>query len=107
MLTLEEVKRHCRIDHNDEDALIEALMTTATAACADYLNMDAADLVVAVPAPVKAAALISLAACKISLVPRATSTACSSLGRVATSAAALIETLLSRKAVTSSGAAVS
>ena len=58
MLTLEEVKRHCRIDHNDEDALIEALMTTATAACADYLNMDAADLVVAVPAPVKSAALL-------------------------------------------------
>ena len=61
MLTLEEVKRHCRIDHNDEDALIEALMTTATAACADYLNMEAADLVVAVPAPVKSAALLMVA----------------------------------------------
>ena len=58
MLTLEEVKRHCRIDHNDEDALIEALMATATAACADFLNMPAADLVVAVPAPVKSAALL-------------------------------------------------
>ena len=33
-------------------------MATATAACADYLNMEAADLVVAVPAPVKSAALL-------------------------------------------------
>ena len=58
MLTLQETKLHLRVDHNDEDALIEALMTTATAACADFLNMDAADLVVAVPAPVKSAALL-------------------------------------------------
>ena len=58
MLTLPETKLHLRVDHSDEDALIEALMTTATAACADYLNMAAADLVVAVPAPVKSAALL-------------------------------------------------
>ena len=58
MLTLEEVKRHCRIDHNDEDALLLALIDTAVAACANFLNMDAADLVVAVPAPVKSAALL-------------------------------------------------
>ena len=61
MLTLPETKLHLRVDHTDEDALIEALMTTATAACADYLNMDAADLVVAVPAPVKSAALLMVA----------------------------------------------
>ncbi len=61
MLTLPETKLHLRVDHSDEDALIEALMTTATAACADYLNMDAADLVVAVPAPVKSAALLMVA----------------------------------------------
>ena len=61
MLTLPETKLHLRVDHNDEDALIEALMTTATAACADYLNMDAADLAVAVPAPVKSAALLMVA----------------------------------------------
>ena len=61
MLTLPETKLHLRVDHNEEDALIEALMTTATAACADYLNMDAADLVVAVPAPVKSAALLMVA----------------------------------------------
>ena len=58
MLTLTETKLHLRVDHSEEDALIEALMTTATAACADYLNMDAADLVVAVPAPIKSAALL-------------------------------------------------
>ena len=58
MLTLAETKLHLRVDHNDEDALIAALMATATAACADYLNMEAADLVVAVPAPVKSAALL-------------------------------------------------
>ena len=58
MLTLAETKLHLRVDHSDEDALITALMATATAACADFLNMDAADLVVAVPAPVKSAALL-------------------------------------------------
>ena len=58
MLTLTETKLHLRVDHDDEDVLIEALMATATAACADFLNMPAADLVVAVPAPVKSAALL-------------------------------------------------
>ena len=58
MLTLPETKLHLRVDHSEEDALIEALMTTATAACANFLNMDAADLVVAVPAPIKSAALL-------------------------------------------------
>ena len=58
MLTLAETKLHLRVDHDDEDVLIEALMATATAACADFLNMPAEDLVVAVPAPVKSAALL-------------------------------------------------
>ena len=58
MLTLEETKLHLRVTHDGEDVLIEALMATATAACADFLNMPAADLVVAVPAPVKSAALL-------------------------------------------------
>ena len=58
MLTLAETKLHLRVDHDDEDVLIEAMIDTATAACADYLNMPAADLVVAVPAPVKSAALL-------------------------------------------------
>ena len=58
MLTLAETKLHLRVDHNDEDVLIEALMATATAACADFLNMEAADLVRAWPAPIKSAALL-------------------------------------------------
>lgn len=58
MLTLTETKLHLRVDHSDEDALIQSLMDTAAAACADYLNMLPADLVVAVPAPVKSAALL-------------------------------------------------
>ena len=62
MLTLTEAKLHLRVDHNDEDALIGALMATATAACADYLNMLPADLVVAVPAPIKSAALLLVGA---------------------------------------------
>ena len=62
MLTLTETKLHLRVDHDDEDVLIEALMATATAACADFLNMPAADLVVAVPAPIKSAALLLVGA---------------------------------------------
>ena len=58
MLTLAETKLHLRVDHDDEDTLITALMDTATAACADYLNVAAADLVAAVPAPIKSAALL-------------------------------------------------
>ena len=58
MLTLPETKLHLRVDHSDEDVLILSLIDTATAACADYLNMDAADLAVSVPAPVKSAALL-------------------------------------------------
>ena len=58
MLTLQETKLHLRVDHDDEDTLIASMMDTATAACADYLNMPAADLVVAVPAPIKSAALL-------------------------------------------------
>ena len=58
MLDFAETKLYLRVDHDDEDALIQSLMDTAAAACADYLNMPAADLVVAVPAPVKSAALL-------------------------------------------------
>lgn len=58
MLTLQETKLHLRVDHNDEDALILDMMATATAAAADYLNMPAADLVPAMPAPVRSACLL-------------------------------------------------
>lgn len=58
MLTLTEAKLHLRVDHSDEDPLITGLIATATAACADYLNMLPSELVVAVPAPIKSAALL-------------------------------------------------
>ena len=56
LLTLDEAKLHCRIDHNDEDALLGALIATATAAVADYLNVTSVDSTAA--APVKSAALL-------------------------------------------------
>ena len=61
MLTLEETKLHLRIDHEHEDALIFALMATATTATADYLNMDKAQLTTTVISPVRAAALLMVA----------------------------------------------
>ena len=56
LLTLDEAKLHCRIDHNDEDSLLGALIATATAAVADYLNVTTVDSTAA--APVKSAALL-------------------------------------------------
>ena len=58
LLTLDEAKLHCRIDHNDEDSLLGALIATATTAVADYMNMDADDVDDTAPAPVKSAALL-------------------------------------------------
>lgn len=56
LLTLPEAKLHCRIDHDDEDALLGALIATATAAVADYMNVTSVDSTAA--APVKSAALL-------------------------------------------------
>ena len=58
MLTLEETKLHLRVDHDGEDTAIQAMVDTATAACADFLNMEVDDLDTAAPAPVKSAALL-------------------------------------------------
>ena len=60
LLTLDEAKLHCRIDHNDEDALLGALIATATAAEADYMNVTSVDSTAA--APVKSAALLLVGA---------------------------------------------
>ena len=60
LLTLDEAKLHCRIDHNDEDALLGALIATATAAVADYMNVTSVDSTAA--APVKSAALLLVGA---------------------------------------------
>ena len=56
LLTLADVKLHCRIDHNDEDSLLGALIATATTAVADYMNVTSVDDTA--PAPVKSAALL-------------------------------------------------
>ena len=56
LLTLADVKLHCRIDTNDEDSLLGALIATATTAVADYLNVTSVDSTAA--APVKSAALL-------------------------------------------------
>ena len=56
LLTLADVKLHCRIDHDDEDSLLGALIATATTAVADYLNVTTVDSTAA--APVKSAALL-------------------------------------------------
>ncbi|RYF44378.1 MAG: phage gp6-like head-tail connector protein [Comamonadaceae bacterium] len=58
MLTLEETKMHLRVDQDVEDALIQSLIDTATAAVADRLNMEVIDLDTDAPGPVKSAALL-------------------------------------------------
>lgn len=58
MLTLDETKLHLRVDGITEDALISGLINTATAACADFLNLPPAQLTGTVPSPIKSAALL-------------------------------------------------
>ena len=62
MLTLSETKLHLRVDHDAEDTLITALMATATAACANHLNMPLDQLTDTVPQPIKSAALLMVGA---------------------------------------------
>lgn len=57
MLTLNETKLHLRVDHDDEDALILAMIDAATASVGDYINATE-PLDATAPAPVKAAALL-------------------------------------------------
>lgn len=57
MLTLPEVKLHCRIDHNDEDTLLSAMIDAAVASVGDYINSPT-PLTATAPAPVKAACLL-------------------------------------------------
>lgn len=62
MLTLTETKLHLRVDHNFEDAGIEAMIDAATAAVSDYLGVPIEDLeLLAQPAPVCSAALLLVA----------------------------------------------
>ena len=58
LISLDDAKLHCRVDHDEEDALLGALIATATTAVADYMNMDADDVDDTAPPPVKSAALL-------------------------------------------------
>ena len=61
MLTLEETKLHLRVDHDFEDAGIEAMIDAAIAAVSDYLGVPIEDLeLLAQPAPVRSAALLQV-----------------------------------------------
>lgn len=57
MLTLPEVKLHCRIDHADEDTLLSAMIDAAVASVGYYINSPT-PLDATAPAPVKAAAML-------------------------------------------------
>ena len=61
MLTLDETKLHLRVDHTDEDTLIEAIMAAATTATGNYLDNATLVLDNTAPAPVKSAALLLVA----------------------------------------------
>ena len=61
MLTLPEVKLHCRIDHAEDDALLSAMIDAAVASVGDYINAPE-PLDATAPAPVKAAALLLVGA---------------------------------------------
>lgn len=62
MLTLTETKMHLRVDHDDEDTYIMALIEAATASVADYLDMVLADMETEpMPAPVRSAILLRVA----------------------------------------------
>jgi uncharacterized phage protein (predicted DNA packaging) len=61
MLTLTETKMHLRVDGDDEDALINGLMDTATQAAADYLGLDLLQMTGPIPAPIRSAALLMVA----------------------------------------------
>jgi hypothetical protein len=57
MITVDEAKAHCRIDDNQSDTELAAMIAAAEAHVENYLNV----LPDPVPAPVKAAALLLVA----------------------------------------------
>lgn len=59
-LTLEECKRHLVVDHNDDDAMITAMATTAEDAIENELNRDLSNDYDVLPSPIKSAMLLYL-----------------------------------------------
>ena len=55
ILTLDEVKSHLRIQHNEEDELIESLIAQAQAAAEDFCRVEFGD---DAPEPVRLAVLL-------------------------------------------------
>lgn len=58
MLTIYEARQHLRIDHDDEDELLQAYLDAAEASIADFLGTE---LPTPMPAPVRAAILLRVA----------------------------------------------
>lgn len=59
-LTLEECKRHLVVDHNDDDAMITAMATTAEDAIENELNRNLSNDYEVLPSPIKSAMLLYL-----------------------------------------------
>ena len=57
MVTLDEVKLHLRIEHDEEDQALAAMLEASTDAAADYLGGEMPD---PMPAPVRAAILLQV-----------------------------------------------
>lgn len=58
MLTIYEARQHLRIDHDDENELLQAYLDAAEASIADFLGTE---LPTPMPAPVRAAILLRVA----------------------------------------------
>lgn len=54
MITLEEAKQHLRVDHDEDDGLIQSMISAAAA----YVTTQVDDMPDPLPAPIKAAALL-------------------------------------------------
>ena len=63
MINLAEAKLHLRVDHSEEDALIQSMIDAATQSVANHLDMHADDMedYIDMPAPVAAAILLRVA----------------------------------------------
>jgi uncharacterized phage protein (predicted DNA packaging) len=59
-LTLEECKRHLVVDHNDDDAMITAMATTAEDAIENELNRNLSNDYEVLSSPIKSAMLLYL-----------------------------------------------